>query len=259
MNDYNFPFGQKLTKVQQTETIPKKEVFVLGVYASAVHAKWLDKDGNLKVQALAVASEPEIFWTGEGVEKIISDIYIPEELGKLVPANKNLNGPSGVALDDLFLKPLGYSREQAWLCDLLPESRENPNQQKAVNMYNEIAVRYGLPLSTIPQFRVDEIRENADQRHLEILSELEKSGANTIILLGDLPIRWFMHFFDKRTKLSEFGNSQETYGQRHDIMINNKTYSVIPLCHPRNAARLGAHSSNWAELHEEWKKNNIVL
>jgi hypothetical protein len=252
MNNYNYPFGQKLTKVQQSETTPNKEVFVLGVYASAVHAKWLDKDGKIKVQALAVASEPEIFWTGEGVEKIIRDIHISEELGKLVPANKNLNGPSGVALDDLFLKPLGYSREQAWLCDLLPESRVNPNQQKAVKMYNDIASQNGLPLSTIPEFREDEIKKNAELRHLEILSELEKSGADTIILLGDLPIRWFLHFYDQRTKLSQFGNSQETYGQRHEIVINKKTYSVIPLCHPRNAARLGAFSKTWAELHEKW-------
>jgi len=252
MNSYFFPFGQKLTKVQQTETTPNKEVFVLGVYASAVHAKWIDNDGRIKAQALAVASEPQIFWTGERVEEIISDIKIPDELGKLLPSNKNLNGPSGVALDELFLKPLGYLRKQAWLCDLLPESRVNPNQQKAVKMYNDIAGQYGLPLSTIPKFREDEIRENAEQRHFEILNELEKSGANTIILLGDLPIRWFLHFFDKRTKLSEFGNSQETYGRRHDIEINNKTYSVIPLCHPRNAARLGAFSKTWAELHDNW-------
>jgi hypothetical protein len=256
MSNYYFPFGQRLTGVQQTDTTPNKMIFVLGVYASAVHAKWIDKDGDLKVQALAVASEPQIFWRGEGVEKILADIQIPEELGKLVPANKNLNGPSGVALDDLFLKPLGYSRKQAWLCDLLPESRVNENQQKAVKIYNDIADQFGLPLSTIPEFREDEIKENAEQRHLEILNELEKSGANTIILLGDLPIKWFLHFFDKRrTKLSQFGNSQETYGQRHDIVINNKTYSVIPLCHPRNAARLGAFSKTWAELHETWVKN----
>jgi uracil-DNA glycosylase len=246
-----------LTKVQQTETTPNKEVFVLGVYASAVHAKWVDKEGGIKVQALAVASEPEIFWKGEGVEKIIGKIDIPKEVGKLVPANKNLNGPSGVALDDLFLKPLGYSRNQAWLCDLLPESRVNPNQQKAVKMYNDIAGQYGLPISTIPEFREDEIKENAVQRHLELLEELEKSGAKTIILLGDLPIRWFLHFFDKRTKLSQFGDSQETYGQRHDIVIKNKTFSVIPLCHPRNAARLGAHTSNWADWHKAWVEMKI--
>lgn len=260
MSNYYFPFGQKLTKVQQKDNAPDKDVFVLGVYASAVHAKWLDKEGKIKVQALTVASEPEIFWRGldakEQIEKIKN---IPPELGSLEPANKNLNGPSGIALDDLFLKPLGYSREQAWLCDLLPESRVNPNQQKAVNMYNDIAVKYGLPISTIPQFRVDEIRENAVQRHLEILNELENSGANTIILLGDLPIRWFLHFFDKRSKLSEFGNTKETYGLRKDIVINNKTYSVIPLCHPRNAARLGAHSSNWAEWHDAWVKAKYNL
>lgn len=255
MNNYYFPFGQKLTKVQQTETTPNKEVFVLGVYASAVHAKWLDRDKKVVVQALAVASEPEIFWRGLDAKEQIKKIKnIPPELGSLEPANKNLNGPSGVALDDLFLKPLDYSREQAWLCDLLPESRVNPNQQKAVKMYNDIAVQYGLPLSTVPEFREDEIKVNAEQRHLEILNELEKSGAKTIILLGDLPIRWFLHFFDKRTKLSQFGNSQETYGQRHDIVINNKTYSIIPLCHPRNAARLGAFSIIWAELHDEWRK-----
>jgi hypothetical protein len=32
MNNYYFPFGQKLAKVKQTETTPNKEVFVLGVY-----------------------------------------------------------------------------------------------------------------------------------------------------------------------------------------------------------------------------------
>ena len=254
MNDYYFPFGQKLIKVQQSETTPNKEVFVLGVYASAVHAKWLDKDNKVIVQALAVASEPEIFWTGEGVEQIIAAISIPPELGKLVPANKNLNGPSGKALDDLFLQPLGYSRAQAWLCDLLPESRVNPNQKKAVEYYNELikSTNHNLPEATIPDFDVYELKKNALHRKDEIVAELEASGASTIILLGDLPIRWFLHFFDDRTKLSDFGYSQETYGQRHDISINGSDYSVIPLCHPRNAARLGTHTSNWAEWHETW-------
>lgn len=255
MNDYYFPFGQKLTKVQQTEKTPNKEVFVLGVYASAVHAKWLDKDNKVIVQALAVASEPEIFWKGlDAKEQIDKIINIPPELGKLVPANKNLNGPSGKALDDLFLKPLGYSRAQAWLCDLLPESRVNPNQKKAVEYYNELikSINYNLPEATIPDFDVHELEKNAEKRKDEIVAELEASGAGTIVLLGDLPIRWFLHFFDKRTKLSDFANSRETYGQRHNISINGKDYSVIPLCHPRNAARLGAHTSNWAEWHETW-------
>ena len=59
---YLFPFGQKLHPLVQEDRTPKK-VFVLGVYASAVHARW-KKDGQIVCQALAVASEPRIFWDG---------------------------------------------------------------------------------------------------------------------------------------------------------------------------------------------------
>jgi hypothetical protein len=38
-----FPFGQPLHRLTQSDRTPKP-VFVLGVYASAVHARWLDKD-----------------------------------------------------------------------------------------------------------------------------------------------------------------------------------------------------------------------
>jgi len=100
-----FPFGSQLQKVEQIDESPKK-VFVLGVYASAVHAKWIGQDGKVKVNALAVASEPYIFWKGENAEKIIDKIPIPEELGKLIPAYKRFNGPSGIALDELYLRPL---------------------------------------------------------------------------------------------------------------------------------------------------------
>ncbi|MBR2201384.1 MAG: hypothetical protein IJ894_11670, partial [Bacteroidales bacterium] len=64
---YKFPFGQEVHKLVQQDRSPKK-VFVLGVYASAVHAKWKDKNGKLVCQALAVASEPRIFWDGNEKE-----------------------------------------------------------------------------------------------------------------------------------------------------------------------------------------------
>ena len=37
-----YPFGEELKQVVQQDRTPKK-VFVLGVYASAVHAKWKNK------------------------------------------------------------------------------------------------------------------------------------------------------------------------------------------------------------------------
>jgi hypothetical protein len=125
--EYIFPFGQQLHPVVQTDTTPKK-AFVLGVYASAVHARWLDDSGKQLVAALAVASEPEIFWTGLDAAEQIANIKLPPGAGKLVLPNRNLNGPSGIALDRMYLVPLGLTRNDSWLCDIIPETRLNPNQ-----------------------------------------------------------------------------------------------------------------------------------
>ena len=116
-----------------------------------------------------------------------------------------------------------------------------------------------LPEATIPDFDENEIKVHPARRKVEILNELEASGASTIILLGDLPVRWFLHFYDKRTKLSQFGETPYTYGQIHKVIINGKAYNIIPLCHPRNAARLGAFSKKWADLHDEWVKEKIQI
>jgi hypothetical protein len=124
-----FPFGQAVETLVQRDRGPKR-VFVLGVYASAVHARWLAEDGSTLVTALAVASEPEIFWRGEGAEEIIAGIPVPAGAGRLEPTAENLNGPSGMALDAEFLEPLGLSRSDAWLCDLVPYSCKNDRQAR---------------------------------------------------------------------------------------------------------------------------------
>jgi uracil-DNA glycosylase len=252
---YYFPFGQELKKVEQKDKTPKK-AFVLGVYASAIHAKWIDKDGKQKVSALAVASEPEIFWTGDNAEKIISTIKIHDQLGELsLPSDKKLNGPSGRALDKLFLTPLRLDRNATWLCDLLPFSRVNEKQRQAINKHytDEIINKFNLTEANIPDF--DKAELNSQTRREEILNELETSQAETLILLGDLPIYWFLRFHDNRfSKLSQFGETKDTYGKRHELKINNKIYNVIPLCHPRQADRLGSSSTKWRNLHGNWIK-----
>jgi uracil-DNA glycosylase len=248
-----FPFGSQLQKVEQIDKSPKK-VFVLGVYASAVHAKWIGVDGKTKVNALAVASEPYIFWKGEDAEKIIDKIPIPEKLGKLIPADNRFNGPSGIALDELFLKPLGYTREDAWLCDLIPYSRINANQEKAIESHynNPLIKKFNLPECTIPKFSVVEL--NNPERVNEIADELEQSQAEKIILLGDLPIKHFLSHFSNHKKLSDFGCTINDYGKEHTVSIRNKTYQVIPLVHPRQAAALGRSSLDWKDLHEKWEE-----
>ena len=81
--EYLFPFGQQEHSLIQQDRTSKK-VFVLGIYASAVHARW-KINGKTVCVALAVASEPRIFWDGniEEAKAIISKIYIPKETGTL--------------------------------------------------------------------------------------------------------------------------------------------------------------------------------
>lgn len=248
---YIFPFGQKLEIVKQEDRSPKK-FFVLGVYASAVHARWRGVDKRIKINALAVASEPYIFWKGDGCQKIIDKITIPKELGTLEPALPIYNGPSGNTLDEKFLKPLGATRDEAWLCDLLPYSRINSNQRKALNKHYDLEMkRYNLPICTVPNFTQTELK-NQINRHFEIMQEIVESKCDTIILLGDLPIKYWLSHFTKFRKLSDFGDTPKRYGKTHAMKLDGKSYNILPLVHPRQAGNLGKASKKWNELHNQW-------
>ena len=248
---YLFPFGQELHPLVQQDRSPKK-VFVLGVYASAVHAKW-KKDGQIICQALAVASEPCIFWNGKDAKEIIDKIAIPAELGYLEPAGKQLNGPSAKVLDDNILAPLGYDRKSAWLCDCLPETRINSSQAKVIKeRYNPLIEQYGLNPVTIPNRPTAFCDQN---RAEEITVELMESQAELLILLGDIPLAQYLK---KVTDVpySTLGEYVDLYGygKATNVVICGKTIKVLPLAHPRQIGALGAHSEKWFKAHREWEK-----
>ena len=250
---YLFPFGQELHPLVQEDKSPKK-AFVLGVYASAVHARW-KKDGQIICQALAVASEPRIFWDGnvDEAKRIIEAVNIPTELGVLEPAGKQLNGPSAKVLDENILAPLGYTRADAWLCDCLPETRINSSQAKVIKeRYNPLVEKYGLNPVTIPN------RPTAfcDQKRAEeITTELMESQAELLILLGDIPIAQYLKKVAD-VPYSTLGEYVDLYGYGNmtDIIINGKTIKVLPLAHPRQIGALGAHSEKWCHAHHNWEE-----
>jgi uracil-DNA glycosylase len=248
---YLYPFGEEVHKVVQQDRSPKK-VFVLGKYASAVHARWL-KDGKEIVKALAVASEPRIFWDGNEKEaaEIISRIHIPEELGYLEPAV--YNGPSAKELDEQILEPLGFTRSDAWLCDLLPETRLNENQIKAIKRaYEPLQERYGLNPVTIPEVP-DPI---CDQKRCEeIIAELEESQAKLLILLGEDALKMFFNSVAnvQYSSLEKYVE-KNGYGVKTEAIINGKKIEVIPFTHPRQTGGLGTHSSKWTQRHSDWVK-----
>ena len=247
-----FPFGQPIVSLAQSDRSPKR-VFILGVYASAVHARWVGEDGRSIVRALAVASEPEIFWRGEGEDDIIANIPVPLGAGKLLPAGKNLNGPSGKALDKMFLDPLQLKRSDVWLCDLVPYSCMNDRQKAALaSKYDEQQEKLSLTDYYWPP--VPPILAN-EQRRAEIAGEVSVASPDIFITLGDQPLRWFTKYFGSKSKLSEYGESTKQYGLLHDISITGRDMKLLPLAHPRQAGKLGSHSVKWANLHESWMKD----
>lgn len=90
-----------------------------------------------------------------------------------------------------ILAPLGFTRKDAWLCDLLPETRINAGQAKVIKeKYEPLMKEYGLNPVTIPPrptLFCDQKRSE------EILSEFEESQAGLLVLLGDIPIQQFLN------------------------------------------------------------------
>lgn len=251
---YFYPFGEAVHPLVQKDRTSKK-VFVLGVYASAVHANWKSPI-NGGCRALAVASEPRIFWDGniEEAKEIISRIKIPKELGSLEPAQAELNGPSGKVLDEHILKPLGLTRADAWLCDLLPETRLNPGQTKVIEeRYNPLIEAYGLNPVTIPKVP----NTFCDKARAEkITAELLESEAELLVLLGDIPIAQYLRrvaVVPYKT-LGEYVNTYG-YGTVTEVTISGKIFRVLPLTHPKQIGALGAHSEKWYKMHKEWEES----
>ena len=249
---YYFPFGETVKPLVQEDRTPKK-VFILGVYASAVHARWM-KGSSIKCNALAIASEPRIFWDGNPKEaaEIIGRIKIPKDLGMLEPADERFNGPSAKVLDEHILAPLGFTRKDAWLCDLLPETRLNDGQVKAIEReYDTVRKEYGLNEVTIPK-RTSKFCDS--KRCEEIVAELEESKAELLVLLGDIPIKQFLNVVANVNykSLQEY-KERYGYGVRSDVTINGRHIKVLPLAHPRQIGGLGSHSSEWFTVHQEWE------
>ena len=64
-----------------------------------------------------------------------------------------------------------------------------------------------------------------------------------------------------RSKLTAKGEKKQAdYILFYKPNIPVAIIKIIPLCHPRQAQRLGASSARWYELHKNWinQKNNVL-
>jgi hypothetical protein len=231
----------------------RKRAFVLGIYSSAVHACWIGPDGARKVSALALSSEPEIFWSGDNASYGIP--VTDARLGRLEPASRVHNGPSGRALEHRYLRPLGLDRHEVWLADMVPHTLSNPGQQRAIlKHYRPLQGHPDLPESTIPP--VPSISSewkkliNLDR----IVSELEESGSNTIITIGNLAIKYFLRpVCSTDVPLLTL----KDYGSTKRAEIHGRTYNILRLAHMR--VTVIRPIPDWQGVHDEWAAGNPGL
>lgn len=173
--------------------------------------------------------------------------------GGTAAAREGLNGPSGMALDTMFLEPLGLKRSDAWLCDLVPYSCMNRSQERALERsYDPARGSLGLPAYDWPGVPAVLATE---ARRREIEAELLESGADIVMTLGDQPLKWFTRHYGTAGSLGRYGRTPAEYGRLHPFRVGDREMQLLPLAHPRQAGRLGAHSSTWAALHAGWVAN----
>lgn len=88
-----------------------------------------------------------------------------------------------------------------------------------------------VDLPPVPKTFADSLRQEV------VLAELEESRAETVVLLGDEPIRhWLKRFDGPWSALSDFGESADAYCRRHVVTIAGRPCEVLPLVHPGQAA-----------------------
>lgn len=134
--------------------------------------------------------------------------------------------------------------------------RMNSRQAAAVReRYAPLAEKLGLPVASVPPVPN---RFAGETRVEEILEEFLSSGAETLITLGDIPLKEFVAELrlSDRASIASFGIKLNEYGQRHTFSLRGRRFELLPLVHPRQAAGLGAHNLDLAIAHANWVSQN---
>lgn len=243
MSSFRFAFGKPLLPVK-VRSRGRRRVFVIGVYPSALHARWVAPDRKTISRAIAIDNEPEPFWKGEDAAERISQINvsIPRAAGNLIEPGSAFNGPSGIALDRSYLGPMGFMRRDCWITDLQNVYLANAGQIAVINGPYARMMHVGLPAASLPE-RKGTLASLPEERMQELRSEFEESESELVITLGNEPI-----------KVLKLGASlrQEDYGTRRSVRLFDRQVDHLPLVHPRQSGGLGSHSASWRTVHARW-------
>jgi hypothetical protein len=236
-----YPFGQPVGSVTWRQP-GRKPVLIIGVYPSAVHARWIEPGGK-GIRAVAVADEPEPFWTGHSAETMIVTVAAtaPAEAGRLELA-KGHNGRSGRALDELVLAPLGLTRDQIRVADIDNRYMANQSQRAAIARgYVRLVERGILPPATWRPRRT--ISRIPSDRSPALTDEVAEAAPAWLITLGDEPLR----------ALGLEPLARAGYGIPLPAVVLGHKVQLLRLAHTRQQAGHGHSSYDWGEAHRQWR------
>lgn len=249
-----FPFGRPATVRPPRPAIggPAK-VFVLGVYPSALHVRWCRPDGVVRVQALAVDDEPEVFWDGADAEERVK--YWAQQVGwqrswGWVTASGN--GTSGRAVVRDVLGPLGIERGEAHFTDCyrryLVKSGAGSQRAAMEAAYAPFAAARGLPPVSLPGRPADAalVRMAVAEEGGELMAQVRASEADLVVTLGQPAADVLAHLsaIDRVVLRRDSG-----YGSVRRLRIGHAAVNWLPLKHP------GQRSSVWQEHHQAWARS----
>ncbi|WP_345204001.1 hypothetical protein [Fodinibacter luteus] len=221
--------------------------FVLGAYPSALHVEWTPPPPlGRRIAALPVDNEPYPFWDGLGMDHFVerwrSEHFDPS-WGRVRPSM--MNGTSGRALHERWLKPLGVDPMDYFVTDCLPTSMLSTGVAKRVTgdgVYASLIDTLGLPkVDMQPHPSEGDIVRRAALHHGRIREQILASGAEILVTLGNAAAR----VVQQMTGHPEGVLTEKTYRQARAIRIEGRSLTWHALVHP-------AVRPPWDERHDAW-------
>lgn len=256
----NFPFGRKNSARPPRRPSGAADLFVLGVYPSALHVRWnapAGKGAPVRIGALAVDNEPVCFWDGADEEKRIARwkkaVEFPPDGGWGTVGPTAGNGSSGELVVREVLSPLKVSPDKAWFTDAIPwyfvKTGARQQGSAITERYGPFAKSRGLPPTELPER--PKARELVDlavrSQAVRIRREILESEAGLVVTLGQEAWDTLVGVAnnpkppgDRLTSLA--------YGKRGTIEIDGRKLEWLPLAHPG----IVRQSKAWREAHQAW-------
>lgn len=250
-----FPFGRLSTDRPPRLPADRADVFLLGVYPSALHVRWVRPDGVVQVQALAVDDEPEVFWDGaDAAERVAlwrEQVGWQPGWGRVTPSG---NGTSGRAVVDDVLQPLATTIDRCHVTDCLPRYlvKNGPGSQgKAMSsVYGPFAEARGLPEVSLPRrpSPAGLVRQAIGEERGRLMSQVTASGADRVVTLGQEAADVFAAVCDVGAVVLR---PDEHYGCLRNVRLGARLLAWTPLKHP------GLRSPKWQQRHAAWKASAV--